>query len=101
MSEHRSSLGGPPEPPHMDHHAPTVARNARYGLVLFVIYLALYAGFVGLSAFAPLKMGEPVLGGINLAVVYGMGLIVAAFILAVIYMVITRNAHGDPAEGRP
>src|SRR3954469_23178768 len=83
------------ETPHPDHHAPTIARNVRYGLVLFAIYLALYGGFIALAAFAPARMKEPVMGGINLAVLYGMGLIIAAFVLALIYMVATRLAHTD------
>ena len=39
----------PPEPP----DTATQARNARYGLALFFLYLAVYAGFVLLNAFAP------------------------------------------------
>src|SRR3954469_10655054 len=81
--------------PHPDHHAPTIARNVRYGLILFAIYLLLYGGFIALAAFAPARMKEPVMGGINLAVLYGMGLIVAAFVLALIYMIATRLAHTD------
>ena len=88
------------EAPHPDHHAPTIARNVRYGLVLFAIYLALYAGFIALAAFAPARMKEPVVGGINLAILYGMGLIVAAFVLALIYMIATRLAHTDDDADR-
>ncbi len=62
----------------------TAARNARYGLILFTLYFAFYAVFVGLNAFAPDAMSVNV-GGINLAVVYGMGLIGAALVLALIY----------------
>jgi uncharacterized membrane protein (DUF485 family) len=87
------------ETPHPDHHAPTIARNVRYGLVLFAIYLVLYAGFIALAAFAPARMKEPVVGGINLAILYGMGLIVAAFVLALVYMIATRLAHTDD-DGR-
>jgi uncharacterized membrane protein (DUF485 family) len=81
--------------PHPDHHAPTIARNVRYGLVLFAVYLILYGGFIALAAFAPGRMKEAVVGGINLAVLYGMGLIVAAFVLALVYMIATRVAHAD------
>lgn len=86
--------------PHPDHHAPTMARNSRYGLALFAVYLALYAGFVALSAFAPQRMGRPFLGGVNLAVVYGFGLIAAALLLALIYMFLCRPAAvGDVDPG--
>lgn len=62
----------------------TAARNARYGLVLFVLYFVCYAVFVGLNAFQPDVMSRNV-AGTNLAVVYGMGLILAALVLALIY----------------
>jgi uncharacterized membrane protein (DUF485 family) len=64
--------------------------NARVGLVLFVIYLALYGGFIGLAAFRREFMARPSLGGVNLAIVYGFGLILAAFVLAAVYMVLSR-----------
>ena len=35
-------------------------------------------------------MQQPVLAGVNLAIVYGMGLIFAAFILAMVYMYMCR-----------
>jgi uncharacterized membrane protein (DUF485 family) len=94
-----SETPGAPEVPHPDHHAPTIARNVRYGLVLFAIYLLLYGGFIALAAFAPARMKEPAVGGINLAVLYGMGLIFAAFVLALIYMIATRLAHTDDSNG--
>jgi uncharacterized membrane protein (DUF485 family) len=62
--------------------------------LLFFIYLAFYAGFVGLAAFAPQAMGRPVLGGVNLAITYGMGLIVGALVIAALYMgACARNAR--------
>jgi hypothetical protein len=62
--------------------------------VLFFIYLAFYAGFMGLAAFAPQSMGRPVLGGVNLAITYGMGLIVGALVVAALYMAAcARNAR--------
>ena len=74
-----------------DEHPEISAANARAGLVLFFIYLAFYAGFVGLAAFAPKAMAHPAIGGVNLAVCYGLGLIFAAFIVAALYM--TACAH--------
>ncbi len=62
-----------------------VTRNARIGLVLFTVYLLLYGGFVLLNAFSPETMERPVLAGVNLAIVYGFGLIVAALALALLY----------------
>ncbi len=75
---------------HSDHHPETVSRNARNGLILFAVYVVLYLGFMLLNAFAPERMREPVLAGVNLAIVYGFGLIVAALVLALIYMALCR-----------
>lgn len=74
-----------------DEHPETVSRNARLGLVLFAIYVLLYAGFMALAAFWPHLMSEPIFGGVNLAIKYGMGLILAALILAAIYLYLTRR----------
>jgi len=71
-----------------------ISRNSRYGLVLFTIYLVLYGGFVLLSAFAPQKMAERPFGGVNLAILYGMGLIFGALFLAAIYMYLCRPTGG-------
>jgi hypothetical protein len=43
---------------HDDHHAPTIARNARVGIWLFLVYLLLYAGFMALNAFYPQRMAD-------------------------------------------
>lgn len=53
-------------------------------LVAFLVYCALYAGFMALVAFAPDVLAKRVLGGVNLAVAYGMGLILAAVVLAIV-----------------
>lgn len=62
-----------------------MSRNARLGLVLFFIYLALYGGFVFLNAFSPKTMEWTPVGGINLAILYGFGLIIAALLMALLY----------------
>ena len=84
-----------------DDHPEVSAANARSGLVLFFIYLAFYAGFMGLAAFAPQAMGQPVLGGVNLAITYGMALIVGALVIAALYMAAcARNARRLGGTGR-
>jgi uncharacterized membrane protein (DUF485 family) len=86
---------------HDDHHAPTVARNARVGLWLFGVYVLLYGGFMALNAFYPRRMGQPVFAGVNLAVTYGLLLILAAFVLALLYMFLVRGRADDNGrEGR-
>jgi uncharacterized membrane protein (DUF485 family) len=82
MSEHD-------DPEHEDNNTDIHARNARYGLILFFIYLLLYGGFVGISAFSRDTLKETYLG-VNLALWYGMGLIVAALALAGVYMQLCR-----------
>ena len=56
------------------------------GLALFTLYLAGYAGFMYLAAFKSSLLVKEVIGGVNLAVVYGMALIAGAFVLAVLYL---------------
>jgi uncharacterized membrane protein (DUF485 family) len=93
----------PPAKPAASHddHPEVSAANARAGLWLFFAYLALYAGFMGLAAFAPKMMGVPVLAGVNLAITYGIGLIVGALVVAAIYMWLCgRNAKLADGEGR-
>ena len=57
-------------------------QTSRLGLSLFAVYLVLYGGFVLLAAFSPQTMEVTPLAGVNLAIWYGFGLIVAAIVLA-------------------
>jgi uncharacterized membrane protein (DUF485 family) len=85
----------------LDFHAPVekeqedagvVAHNTRMGVILFVIYVLFYGGFMGLSAFAPQAMAKPILLGLNMAVVYGFALIIVALALSLVYMRVCRVA---------
>lgn len=60
-------------------------RKATYGIWLFVVYLLVYAGFVGINLLRPQWMGASALAGLNLAVVYGFGLILLAIGLGLVY----------------
>jgi uncharacterized membrane protein (DUF485 family) len=82
--DHGPHQASPPE------DASLSARNARYGVWLFAVYLAFYAAFVLLNAFRPQVMDITPAAGINLAVLYGFGLIVAAFALALVYAWLCR-----------
>jgi uncharacterized membrane protein (DUF485 family) len=73
-------------------------RNSRIGMVLFLVYLALYGGFVFLNAFAADVMELQPLAGVNLAILYGFGLIVAALVLALIYGLACTSADEEPAS---
>jgi uncharacterized membrane protein (DUF485 family) len=61
-------------------------RASRKGLVLFWIYVLLYGGFMGLVLVRPDLLALRPFGGVNLAILAGLGLIVAAFGLALVSM---------------
>lgn len=89
-----------PAHPAEEEHEHIVARNTRYGLVLFAVYLALYAGYMALVAFWPQALRWMPWHGINLAVLYGFGLIAAALVLALVYSWLCRaRATGEPEDG--
>lgn len=60
-------------------------RKAGLGIRLFFIYLICYAGFVVIGVFQYELLAIQVLGGLNLALAYGIGLIVFAVVLGVVY----------------
>jgi uncharacterized membrane protein (DUF485 family) len=64
---------------------PAFGHKRRLGVILFAVYGTIYAGFVAISVLVPGLMGRIVLAGLNLAVVYGFGLIVFALLLALVY----------------
>jgi uncharacterized membrane protein (DUF485 family) len=74
-------------------------RNARIGLALFGVYLVFYGGFVIIAAFAPQMMDALPLAGVNLAIWYGFGLIVAAIVLALVYGWACVSGAGASGEG--
>lgn len=74
---------------------PAAARNRRIGLVLFGVYVLLYAGFMGIVLLRPEALSWRPFGGVNLAIAYGMTLIAAAFVLALAYMLACRADSSD------
>lgn len=66
-------------------------RNARLGLRFFIVYAVVYLAFVLLNAFAPQTMERISFAGVNLAVTSGMGLIVFAFVLSLVYGVMCNS----------
>lgn len=81
------------------HDASAIARqqNMRLGMGLFAVYLILYCGFVFTNAFFPNSMEWRPFGGLNLALLWGFGLILAAILLAFVYGIFSRVAK---PEGR-
>jgi len=59
--------------------------NSRLGLWLFALYFLAFSAFVAINAVSPQLMDRVVIAGLNLAIVYGFGLIVGAFVLAIVY----------------
>jgi len=85
----------PSPPPPAEVRDPVAERfNARLGLLLFAIYLAAYGAYVLINAFRPAVMDELVGAGVNLAVASGMGLIVGALVLALVYAALCRRPGG-------
>ena len=66
--------------------------KTRLGLWMFLVYCIVYAGFVILNSVSPKLMAMAV-GRLNLAIVYGFGLIVLALVMALIYNTLTSRAE--------
>jgi len=81
---------GPNQPDKYEDVA-TAARNSRLGLQLFTVYSVLYGGFVLVNTFKPKWMEVMPLAGVNLAVLLGFALIIAAFVLALLYGWLCRD----------
>ena len=79
------------ETPQRAAHDAHIAPNARLGLVIFLIYLAAYLGFMGIASFKYEAFATIPFAGVNLAIWYGIGLIVAAIVLALIYMALCKS----------
>ncbi len=74
-------------------------KKTRLGVWLFLLYTVIYFGFVIIGVFFPELMGIYVLGGQNLAVVYGFGLIILAIILGFIYNAICTRYENQMNGG--
>ena len=74
-------------------HEPAVAEKkdaasewkAKLGIRLFWVYSVVYMGFVGMAVFATDKLKTPIVAGVNLAIIYGIGLIIFAILLGLAY----------------
>ena len=70
-----------------------MSQTSSLRLWLFALYLALYVGFMLLTTFGLELMASTPFGGVNLAVLYGLLLIVSALLLALFYMWRSRAAR--------
>jgi TRAP-type C4-dicarboxylate transport system permease small subunit len=64
---------------------PASSYKMRLGVKMFTIYAIAYVGFVAINIVKPLLMEKIIVLGLNLATVYGFGLIFFALFLALIY----------------
>jgi uncharacterized membrane protein (DUF485 family) len=76
------------------------------GLRLFFIYSFIYGIFVLLNVVSPRMMESVIFLGLNLAIVYGFGLIIVAILLGLVYNILCTNIEKrldtggiDPAGG--
>jgi uncharacterized membrane protein (DUF485 family) len=93
MAGHSQNVNDEPDDPGSRAH------NARLGLWLFFIYLAAYVAYVAISSVRASWLDLVVFAGLNLATVFGMVLIVGAFVLAIVYTLFctTPKNHGGSA----
>ncbi len=82
-----------------DSSAPPAA--SRLGMSLFFIYSLLYLAFVLLNAFAADTMDRVVFAGLNLAIVFGFGLILAAIVMAFVYGFALRENGNSRRSSNP
>lgn len=64
---------------------PSSAKKARLGIIFFFLYLFFYGGFVIIGVINYELLATDTLGGLNLATLYGLGLIVFAVLLGILY----------------
>lgn len=74
---------------------PAANYKMRLGVWMFIAYCLFYAVFVALNLTNPLLMEAPSLFGLNVATVFGFGLIVVALIQALIYDAMCRRQEHD------
>ncbi len=68
------------------------------GMLLFAIFVGIYGAFVGVNALRPEWMEKEIFPGINLAVAWGMGIILATFVIAAVYTWM-RRTKSKPTKG--
>lgn len=59
--------------------------KAKLGVYMFLVYVVIYAGFILINVLTPKLMGVIIFAGLNLAIIYGFGLIVLAIVMGLVY----------------
>lgn len=89
-------LHGPAAELGVDHAS---KRKTRLGIILFLVYAAIYAIFVLLGVLYTETLGLKAIGNLNLAVVYGMGLILLAAVMGFIYNLVCSRMEDQMNGG--
>ena len=71
--------------------------KTKLGLIMFAMYVFVYAGFIIINTFFSKWMAIDI-GKINLAIFYGIGLIVLALIMALIYNFLCTKKENEMAK---
>ena len=72
--------------------------KTKFGLIMFAVYTVIYFIFIFICVLSPKSMGIDV-GSLNLAIVYGFGLIILAIVLALVYnYLISKREKEDEAS---
>ncbi|MFH2114336.1 MAG: DUF485 domain-containing protein, partial [Spirochaetota bacterium] len=78
---------------------PAFVWKRRLGVIMFFIYATIYAGFTAINVISPRIMETIIFSGLNLAVVFGFGLIILALVMALVYNVACTNRERMLADG--
>lgn len=76
---------------------PAAHYKMRLGIRMFALYAVFYGSFVAINLLSPLTMASIAFAGLNLATVYGFGLIVIALLEALLYHVMCRRKEAELA----
>lgn len=75
-------------------------KKATAGLWFFFIYLVFYAGFVTIGVTNYELLTQQFFGGVNLAIFYGIGLIVFAVLLGILYNILCSYYESTESQNR-
>ena len=79
---------------------PAFSYKRRLGVFLFLCYAAIYAAFIAINVIDAKLMDRVVFSGLNLAVIYGFGLILLALVLALLYSAMCSRREKSLAAGK-
>lgn len=74
-------------------------KRTRVAVVLSLVMIAMYFGFMAMFAFAKPTMGMMLAPGLSLSILLGAGVIVGSFLLCLVYVVWANRVY-DPAVRR-